>query len=167
MKKLTLDDIVIRTDLRPGDLGYVTYLHGKLYKSEYGYPIEFETYVADGLNEFYRKYNPANNRVWVCEHGGRMIGFLLLMNRGDAAQLRYFIIEPAYRGIGLGKKLMELYMEFLKECSYKSSYLLTVDELPTAAHLYTKHGFVLVKETPGPSFFGKPLKEHRYQLQLE
>jgi N-acetylglutamate synthase-like GNAT family acetyltransferase len=61
--------------------------------------------------------------VWVCEHDGRMIGFLALVNRGKAAQLRYFIIEPEYRSIGLGKKLMTLYMEFLKQCDYTSSYL--------------------------------------------
>ena len=166
MKNISLQDIAIRTELQSGDLGYVTYLHGKLYKSQYGYPIQFETYVAEGLNEFYRKYDPSNNRVWVCEHDGKMIGFLLLMNRGEAAQLRYFILEPEYRSIGLGKKLMELYMEFLRHCGYTSSYLLTTDELPTAAHLYKKHGFVLVEETPASSIFGKPLMEHHYKLDL-
>jgi len=52
--KVSLDDIAIRTDLRSGDIGYVTYLHGMLYKQEYGYGIEFESYVAAGLHEFYK-----------------------------------------------------------------------------------------------------------------
>jgi len=116
-----------------------------------------------GLYEFYKQYDPATNRVWVCEHDGRTIGFMLLMNRGKAAQLRYFIIAPGYRGIGLGKKLMDLYMAFLKDCKYESSYLWTTHELHTAASLYTRHGFMLTEEKPSDAF-GKPLTERRYDL---
>ena len=162
-KPVTLKDISIRTDLRPGDIGYVTYLHGYLYEKEYGYDVSFEAYVALGLYEFHKQYDPATNRVWVCEHAGKIVGFLLLMNRGKAAQLRYFIIAPGYRGIGLGKKLMDLYMAFLKECSYESSYLWTTHELHTAASLYTRHGFQLTEEKPSDAF-GKPLTECRYDL---
>jgi hypothetical protein len=100
-KSISLDDISIRTQLQPGDLGYVTYMHGVLYGRGYGYKIQFDVYVAKGLCEFYEKYTPERNRVWVCEHKGRMIGFMLLMDRGESAQLRYFLIEPEYRGLGL------------------------------------------------------------------
>jgi peptidyl-dipeptidase Dcp len=134
--KIQLEDIKIRTELKPGDIGYVIYLRGYLYKKEYNYGIEFETYVASGLAEFYEQYDKQKDRVWVCEHEDKITGFLLLMHRGDLAQLRYFILEPAYRGIGLGNKLLSLYMDFLKEKNYKSSYLLTTDELPASAHLY-------------------------------
>jgi peptidyl-dipeptidase Dcp len=160
-----LKDISIRTELQPGDIGYVTYLHGLLYQREYNFGIEFEAYVAKGLYEFYEKYDPATNRVWVCEHNGKIVGFMLLMNRGNEAQLRYFIILPEYRGIGLGKELMKLYMEFLKACHYSKSYLWTTHELYTAAHLYKKHGFVLEEEKES-SAFGKPLKENKYTLTL-
>ncbi|MBI3579788.1 MAG: GNAT family N-acetyltransferase, partial [Ignavibacteriales bacterium] len=118
-----LEDITIRTNLVPGDLGYVVYLHGALYGKEYDYGISFETYVAAGLYEFYKNYDPQKDRLWICEHNKKIIGFLLLMHReNNAAQLRYFLIMPEYRGIGLGKKLMELYMEFFLECGYQSSY---------------------------------------------
>jgi peptidyl-dipeptidase Dcp len=166
MKPFSLDEITIRTELRPGDIGYVTYLHGELYHKECHYGIEFECYVAAGLNEFYRQYNPARNRVWVCEHEGQRIGFLLLMDRGEAAQLRYFIIRPEYRGIGIGNKLMGLYMTFLKQCGYKSSYLLTTDELYASAHLYKKYGFVLTEEKESDAF-GKRVIENRYQLIVQ
>ncbi len=161
----TLDDIVIRTELKSGDLGYVTYLHGKLYNKEYGYDLGFESYVAKSLSEFYNQYNPRNNRVWFCEHNHKIIGFLFLMSRGDAAQLRYFLIEPEYRGIGLGKKLMDLYFEFLKKCEYRKSYLLTTHELPTASHIYVSYGFKLTEQYES-SAFGKPLIEQRYELNL-
>lgn len=164
--KVTLQDITIRTELRPGDIGYVIYLHGKLYHEEYNYGLNFEAYVAQGLYEFYTQYNPARNRVWICEHNNEMIGFLLLMDRGEAAQLRYFLIKSPYRGIGLGNELMKLYMAFAKQCRYKHSYLLTTHELHPAAHLYRKNGFVLTEEKES-SIFGKPLKEQRYDLVHE
>jgi GNAT superfamily N-acetyltransferase len=163
-KNITLKDIQIHTDLRPGDIGYVIHLHGWLYHQEYDYGIGFESYVAAGLHEFWQQYDPAKDRVWIAEHGDRMIGFLLLMHRpADTAQLRYFLIDPAYRGIGLGKKLMELYMDFYHQCDYKASYLWTTSELDAAASLYKRQGFRLVEEKPS-DFFGKGVTEQKYQL---
>ena len=166
MKKLSLNDISIRTELRPGDLGYVVHMHGALYGKEYNYGIQFESYVAKGLCEFYEKYDPTRSRVWICEHNNRMIGFLLLMDRGESAQLRYFLIEPEYRGIGLGSKLINLYMDFLRECGYKTSYLWTTHELTTAANLYKRYGFQLTEERESNAF-GKPVQEQRYDLVLQ
>ena len=165
MSNISLDDISVRTQLQPGDIGYVTYMHGALYSKEYNYGLQFESYVAKGLCEFYEKYDPKRNRIWACEHKDRMIGFLLLMDRGEAAQLRYFLIEPEYRGIGLGSRLLKLYMNFLRECGYKASYLWTTHELFTAASLYKRLGFQLTEEKESTAF-GKPLTEQRYDLIL-
>lgn len=161
--KNSLGQITIRTDLRSGDIGYITYMHGILYKREYQYGIDFESYVASGLSEFYQNYRPKRNRVWMCEDDSQIIGTLVLMDRGEAAQLRYFLICPEYRGIGLGKKLLELYMEFLHQCGYKSSYLWTTHELDTAIFLYKMHGFKFTEEKESMSF-GKHLFERRYEL---
>src|SRR5690349_15940349 len=109
-----LKDISIRTRLKNGDMGYIIYLHGYWYKKEYNYSIAFESYVAKGFHEFYSQYDPNKDCVWICEHADSIVGFLLLMHRENhAAQLRYFMILPRYRGMGLGKKLMELYMRWL------------------------------------------------------
>jgi GNAT superfamily N-acetyltransferase len=162
---ILLEDISIRTELQHGDMGYVIHRHGVLYGKEYGFGVQFERYVAQGLCEFYEKYNPNKNRVWVCEHNSTMIGFLLLMDRGDAAQLRYFLIEPQYRGIGLGSRLMRLYMDFLHGCGYGKSYLWTTNELDTAISLYKKFGFQLTEEKQSDSF-GKTVVEQRYDLVL-
>ncbi len=161
---LALDDIRIRNNLKPGDLGFVIYRHGKLYAEEYGYSVSFETYVANGMYEFYKSYNPEKNRVWICEHNDKIIGFLLLVDKENGvAQLRYFYIEKNYRGIGLGKKLKKLYMDFFHSCRYNCSYLWTTHELEAAASLYVRHGFKLTEEIESTSF-GKLLKEQKYDL---
>lgn len=163
-KKLTLDDLIIRTELQSGDLGYMIQMHGQVYQEEYEYGISFESYVAGGVAEFYQMYDPAKSRIWIAEHQGLRVGFLVLLDRGEVAQLRYFLLDQHYRGIGLGKRLMELFMEFLRAKKYSGAYLWTVDGLPASAALYRRHGFQLTEERPS-SAFGKPLTEQRYDLK--
>lgn len=158
-----LNEIKIRTTLEPGDLGDVVQLHGRMYAREYGYGVMFEAYVAEGLAEFARQYQQGRGNAWVCEHDAKMVAFLVMMDRGESAQLRYFLVLPEYRGIGLGKYLMEAYMKALRQRGYRRCYLLTTHEQESAAHLYRKHGFILVEEHDS-DLFGKPLKEQRYEL---
>lgn len=164
---ITLNDITIRTELHPGDAGYIMNMHGRLYFKEYGYTTIFESYVAKSLGEFLELYTPERNRIWVCEHKGsdRVVGTLVLMDRGQTAQLRYFLLEPEYRGFGLGTKLMDLFMEFLRGCGYKSSYLWTTEQQVTAAKVYKRYGYQLTEEKPSTAF-GVSLTEQRYDLNL-
>lgn len=156
----------MRTELRPGDIGYVTHMHGRSYAEEYNYGIEFEAYVAEGLAEFYRQYDTAKDRVWIAEDNGRIVGFILLMNRGTAAQLRYFILEKDYRGLGLGARMMQMFMDAVRELGYESAYLWTAGGLDASAHLYRKHGFVLTEEKVTQNF-GIEATEQRYELVIK
>lgn len=152
----------IRQQLRPGDLGEITALHGVVYSAERGHSIAFEAYVAEGLAEFYHQYDTARDRIWICEDAGRIVGTLFLMHREAAAQLRYFLVLSQYRGLGLGKDLMSRYMAALRECGYASSFLWTTRELDAAASLYTRHGFELAEECPSTRF-GRALVEQKYE----
>ncbi|HTQ27415.1 MAG TPA: GNAT family N-acetyltransferase [Puia sp.] len=161
---MQISDISIRTTLQPGDTGYIIHRHGKLYHQEYGYGREFEAYVAEGLAEFLKGYKPSVERVWICEDRDTIVGFLMLLQRDETtAQLRYFYLEPAYRGMGLGNKLMRLFMDFLVQRGYQHAYLWTTHEQEAAAALYRKHGFVLTEEKTSTAF-GKALTEMRYDL---
>jgi peptidyl-dipeptidase Dcp len=170
--KTLLNQISIRTELRPGDIGNILSMHGRLYFKEYGYTGPFEYYVAQSLAEFVQLYNSERNRIWICEHkrsspvdDDRMIGTLVLLDRGESAQLRYFLFEPEYRGMGLGTKLMDSFMEFLHDCGYKSSYLWTTEQQVVAAKVYMRYGYQLTEEKPSTAF-GVPLMEQRYDLIL-
>ncbi len=160
------DDISIRTEFRQGDLAAILWMHSEIYGKEYEYNLYFEAIVAKTLFEFYELYKSDRSRVWMCEHQGRIVGSLALLDRGDAAQLRYFVLMPGYRGLGLGNHLMKLYMEFMREVGYTSSYLLTTDDLREAAHLYTKYGFRLVSNTES-DVYGKDMHRQRYEWRIE
>lgn len=166
-----LDDITCRNELRPGDLGYIAYLHGRIYARECGYGLGFEAYVLQGLQEFAHQYDPDRDKIWICEHDNNIVGFLLAFHRTDSLhrtdrlQLRYFILLPEYRGLGLGKKLMLEFLAFMKQKNYTTAYLWTTNEQHAATSLYTRHGFRLTEEKISAAF-DKQLIERKYELEL-
>lgn len=164
--EITLENVIIRTEIKPGDFGTVIHRQALIYAEEYNYNVFFEAYVAKGLAEFYLQYDSDRDRAWICEHDERIVGFVLLMHESTTvARLRFFYLEKEYRGIGLGKKLMLLFMNFFEKKGYTSSYLTTTHELESAAALYKRHGFVLTKEWES-TVFGKKLMEQRYDLNI-
>lgn len=165
MQKVSLEDINIRHSYQISDTNKVLVLHAKIYSDEYGYGENFTEYVFEGLIDFARAYDPSVDRVWACEHNGNMVGFLLGMHRGDENQLRYFVIDKEYRGIGLGKKLMSDYVSWAEGMGYQSSYLWTTSELEAAASLYKRFGFALTEEEESERF-GKRVTEQKYELKF-
>lgn len=159
-----MHDIVIRHELKAGDLGQVAALHGRIYSEEHGFEMGFEAYVMESLVEFYRRYDPDRDRVWVVECAGKMVGFLLLMHREDEqAQLRYFILEKDFRGMGIGKQLMQDWMDFYHAKGYQGAFLYTTTGLDPAVSLYERFGFRKISQVKSQNF-GLPLLEIRYQL---
>ena len=164
---ISLNDVAIRSEIRPGDLGHIIWLHGILYNQEYQYGPSFESYVAGGLSEFYSQYDSKKDRVWICEFDDTIIGFLLIMHRSSLiAQLRFFILLPKFRGLGLGKLLMDRFMQFLREAQYEGAFLWTTNEQIRAASLYLLYGFRLTEQKESTAF-GKLLTEQRYDFRFD
>ena len=159
-----LNRITIRTKLVPGDIGTVIRLHGEVYRNELQFAEGFEFYVARAVGELYSD-DFSRHRFWIAEDSDNLVGFICLMHRGVNAQLRFFILRKEYRGMGLGRKLMNLFMKELCLGTYSTCYLWTTDLLPAALKLYELNGFKLVEERKDTSF-GLPLVELKYELKL-
>lgn len=161
-----LEDVVIRHGLRPGDLGNIVRLHGEIYEKEYGYNIEFEQYVMETITDFMKTYDPAKDRVWLASCFGEMVGMIAIIHRPNRkAQLRWFLLRPDFRGIGLGSALMNKAMEFCRQQQFKEVYLLTTNQQGKAASIYTKHGFVKTASVP-ETIWGQDLYEERYERKM-
>jgi ribosomal protein S18 acetylase RimI-like enzyme len=159
-----VEGVTLRTDLRPGDFGSIVHLHGVVYAREYGFDHTFEAYVAGPLAEFVLSSTPGG-RLWVAEREGRVVGCVAVVPASPGVgQLRWFLVEPAARGCGLGKRLLEEAVSFCRQAGYGSVILWTVSAL-TAAALYRSAGFCKVEERPGRRW-GVEVVEERYELRL-
>ncbi len=166
---MTIDTgrISIRNTLKSGDLGSVAALHGKIYGKEHGFPLGFEVFVMQSIIEFFNQYDPKKDRVWVVEYDGDMIGYLSLMHRSEnQAQLRCFILMKEFRGLGIGKQLMQEWIDFFNKKRYNSAYLFTTSGLDPAISLYKRHGFEKISEEVTISF-GFPMVEILYRLEKD
>jgi ribosomal protein S18 acetylase RimI-like enzyme len=155
----------MRDDLRPGDLGQLIWLHGTIYAQEYGFDPTFEAYVAGPLAEFVRTRTD-RDRLWIAERGARIVGCLAMVGVSrQEAQLRWFLVDPAARGLGRGRTLLREAVEFGSSRAYESVFLWTVSALTAAARLYRRFGFEKVEERPG-RLWGVDVIEERYVLRL-
>jgi GNAT superfamily N-acetyltransferase len=157
---------MVRNYFKPGDIGYLTYLHGLVYAKEYGYDYTFEAYVAKGLAEFVYSFDPNKERIWLVEKNSQIIGFIAIVkNIKREAQLRWFFVHPNFRGFGIGKYLITEAVEFCKQHKYKTISLWTTSELKTATYLYTCAGFKKT-EVKTHKIWGKRITEERYELHI-
>ncbi|NNF37103.1 MAG: GNAT family N-acetyltransferase [Gemmatimonadetes bacterium] len=142
------DDVVFR-DHRPGDMGWVVQRHGELYHDLCGWDATFEALVAEIAARFLRGFDPAFERSWIVEIGGRRAGCCFLTRRDDeTAQLRMLLVEPWARGRGLGRRLVAECVAQARRVGYRKMVLYTSKGLDSARRLYEAEGFRLVEETP-------------------
>lgn len=158
--------ITIRTEIRPGDIGYLIYLHGILYANEYQLDRTFEAYVAVAFGEFAKGFDERKDRLWLAEKDDRIVGSIAIAGHADqAAQLRFFLVHPEARG-GLGRQLLDQALEFCRARGFSSVFLWTISGLPAAAHLYQQAGFRRTEQKTH-ELWGSRRTEERYDLALQ
>lgn len=159
-------DAVIRPLGQPGDLGWVVMVHGELYAAEYGWDASFEALVARIVADYAAARDPAREEAWIAELGGQRVGCVFCVGKDDTtAQLRILLVDPAARGHGIGRRLVEACVHFARETGYRRMVLWTNDPLAAARRLYLAAGFRLVEEEPHHSF-GVDLLGQSYALDL-
>jgi DNA-binding MarR family transcriptional regulator/GNAT superfamily N-acetyltransferase len=138
---------------RPGDMGFVVQSHGALYASEYGFDASFEALVADIAAKFLTSFDASRERCWIADIDGVPVGSVFLVRHNDEiAKLRLLLVDPAGRGQGLGKRLVDECVGFAKARGYRRITLWTQSILVAARKIYQDAGFELVKSEPHRSF---------------
>lgn len=157
---------VIYRSRKPGDIGHIICRHGVLYAQEYGFDETFDLYVGKPLISFAENFDPGKENLWMVERGPDIVGSMAIVNAGNGiAQLRWLLVEPSARGLGIGQTLVAKGVAFGQSQSYASIFLWTIDYLAAAKKIYTGAGF---KKTDHKisQVWGQTLTEECWELQL-
>ena len=157
----------LRSKLRPGDLGTIIRLHGVIYGAEYGWDHTFEAMVAGDIARFVVA-GEARGRLWVAERGGEVAGCVGIVGQADgSAQLRWFLVDPAHRGAGIGRALLDEALAFCRAEGFRAVFLWTVKGLAPAAHGHHRVGDALAQQhvdDAGPVYVVVYRAEHASRL---
>lgn len=159
-------DISYRHEIKLGDIGYIIYLHGFLYGNEFNFTSDFEKYVIKTFYNFLENYSPEKDRIWMAEYNNKIVGCIAIQNQSETeAQLRWFLLDPAFRGLGIGKRLLMDAVDFCKNKKLKNVFLLTTNLQDKALQMYKLAGFELTEATEAQEW-GQTFNIERYDLKI-
>jgi GNAT superfamily N-acetyltransferase len=153
---------------RPGDMGWIVFRHGALYSQEYGWDERFEALVARITADFIDQYDSKSERCWIAERDGDFLGCVFLVRDRTSegtAKLRLLLVEPKFRGLGVGRALVQQCTQFARQAGYSRIVLWTQSILASARRIYQNEGYRLIKQEPHQSF-GMSLTGEYWEFQL-
>jgi DNA-binding MarR family transcriptional regulator/GNAT superfamily N-acetyltransferase len=151
---------------QPGDLGWLVHRQAILYAEEYGWDGTYEALAAEIVAQFIKSYDPKSERCWIAEKDGTRVGGVFVVKASaEVAKLRLLHVEPAARGLGIGKRLVEECVRFARQARYQKMTLWTQSILRAARHLYQQAGFQVIRKERHHSF-GKNLTSETWELDL-
>jgi Transcriptional regulators len=149
------------------DVDFIISRQISLYKKEYGFTSEiWKAYVADGVRQLTDNFDLEKDCVYILEANGSLSGCIAIAHADDVtAQLRFFFVESALRGLGAGRRLIDMAISFCREKEYRQVFLWTFSRLEAARHLYGQKGFQMT-ETHENSDWGETVLEEQWRLDL-
>jgi GNAT superfamily N-acetyltransferase len=161
-----MDRFELKKGYTPGAIGRMTELHAAYYSKHWGFDVFFESKVATELSELVNRFNESRDGLWLASLDHRIIGSIAIDGKDrKGARLRFFIVDPEYRGRGYGRMLVAAAIGFCRTAGFKKVYLSTFAGLDPARHLYEKFGFVLSEASEG-NHWGKNVLEQTFELML-
>ena len=150
----------------PGMVGDIAALHARFYAASHGFGAAFERKVAAEFGALAERLDPRRDFLRAAEAGGRFVGSIAVDGGGEGvAQLRFFILDPALRGRGLGRRWVGEAVAHARGAGFRRVFLWTLGGLDAATALYEEAGF-RVEEEGTASQFGAPALERRFGLAL-
>ncbi len=93
--------------------------------------------------------NPELSRM--ATDGSRTVGVALCGHDGRRGHIYHLAVDPAYRGRGLGKRLLDECLEGLRRAGLKRVIIMVADDNPRGREFWKRCGW---EEIPGASAMG-------------
>lgn len=163
------DTALVLRPPRIGEIGWLIHRQGLLYHLDQGWNGEFEALITRIYAEFDAAPATPPKSLWIAEQDGEVAGSVFIIPAAEepagTAQLRMLYTEPAFRGRGIGKRLVDEALRFARASGYRRVILWTQDCLVSARRIYQGAGFHLVREERHHSF-GADLNGQYWALEL-
>jgi putative acetyltransferase len=120
---------------------------------EYDSATDGTVFTDKGTNALSTTFTDSRSRYFVAYLGEELLGGaginLLPGEPDNVCELQRMFLKPAARSKGIGKKLMQLCLDFAKEQNFTICYLETFPKLKEAILLYEKTGFEYIDHSMG------------------
>ena len=149
----------------PGVIGWIAGMHGRTYVEPYGFGRYFEAKVAREVAEFSERLERPMNGLWLARLDGSIAGTVAIDGEKlgtGTAHLRWFVVDAAARGLGIGRKLLAEAVGCCDRQGFAAIDLWTLRGLDAARRLYEDFGFTLVEEFEGDQW-GTRVTEQRFR----
>jgi ribosomal protein S18 acetylase RimI-like enzyme len=146
-------DILIRPATK-ADIEAMGRLGALLVRTHYEFDPKRFLPTQPGMEKGYgsflgRQLSDPETVVLVAEREGTVVGYLYgtiagpdwMSLRGEAGVIQDIIVDPAYRGGGIGRKLLDAGLQWLKEHGAPQAVLSTAQRNEAAQHLFAAAGF--------------------------
>ena len=166
---LQCQGLVIRRELRPGDVEAIGDLHDRVYRNEYGAGEDWVYWERVRLEQHVARGWPrerALGSIWLVELDGALGGCLALVLRcPNVGNLDWFVLAPELRGRGLGRWLVSALIDEACARGMETLKVETFSALVAAARIYREAGFRVVWERE-TDFYGRRVMHQVYELAL-
>lgn len=131
------------------------------YEKSINVDLSFQNFEEE-LNSLPGKYAKPDGIIILALVDGQGAGCVALRRISDSiCEMKRLYVREAYRGLGIGNKLISIIIEEARKLNYKYMRLDTLSTLKSAFKLYKSYGFYEIEP-----YIYNPLKEAKY-LELE
>jgi GNAT superfamily N-acetyltransferase len=156
------------TEYYTGVIGRITEIHAVYYHEHWGFDITFETQVGSELSHFMAGFVKGRDYFQAARTESDFAGAIAIDGsraEDEGARLRWFIVDPACQGSGIGGRLIQKAMAFCRQAGHEKVFLWTFEGLHCARRLYERAGFRLAEEHDVEQW-GTRIREQKFEVAL-
>lgn len=148
------------------DRDWVTLVNSHFYQRSHGFDATFLDALNAALDLLEKQISESTSTYLIAEAAKGPVGCIFLSAEPqNAARIRLFYLEEAYRGQGVGAHLLRLVLNVARENQLTKVHVSTFDRHHEACRLYESFGFRPCVKSPAEAF-GQVMRQIDYELSF-